>query len=88
MIHQGGGGKQGSSQKTSVLYNTDRVCKSGLLAVKETVNGFNSPSIILIDIEAKSNYTRRGSLEGSQPYPETRRAQDSDTITTCLTTGT
>lgn len=71
-----------------MLYNTERVCKSGLLVVKAAVNGFDNTWIILIDSGASSNYARRRSLEGSQPYAEALRAQNSETITARPATGT
>ena len=84
----GGRGKQGLAPQSSVLYNTERVCKPGLLVVEATVKGFEKPWTILIDSGASSNYVRRCSLEGSQQYAEALKAQSSDTITVRLATGT
>ena len=71
-----------------MLYNTENVCKQGLLVVTATVKGFVKPWTILIDSGASGNYVRRSSLVGSQLYAETLQAQESDTLTVRLATGT
>ena len=70
-----------------MLYNTERVCKPGLLVVDATVNGFSKPWTVLIYSGASGNYARRCSLEGSQQYAEALQAQSSDVITVRLATG-
>ena len=69
-----GRGKRDLAPQSSVLYNTERVCKPGLLVVEATVKGFDKPWTILIDSGASGSYARRCSLEGSQQYAEALKA--------------
>ena len=71
-----------------MLYNTERVCKQGLLVVQATVKGFNKPWSILIDSGASGNYVRRSTILKSQLYAEALKARQGDEITVRLATGT
>uniref|UniRef100_H3H512 RNA-directed DNA polymerase n=1 Tax=Phytophthora ramorum TaxID=164328 RepID=H3H512_PHYRM len=82
------GGQQGLAPKSTVLFNTERVCKPGLLVVEATVKGFDKPWTILIDSGASGNYARRSTMEGSRQYAEALVARTSDIITVRLATGT
>uniref|UniRef100_H3H492 Reverse transcriptase domain-containing protein n=1 Tax=Phytophthora ramorum TaxID=164328 RepID=H3H492_PHYRM len=82
------GGQQGLAPKSTVLFNTERVCKPGLLVVEATVKGFDKPWTILIDSGASVNYARRSTMEGSRQYAEALVARTSDIITVRLATGT
>uniref|UniRef100_H3H760 Reverse transcriptase domain-containing protein n=1 Tax=Phytophthora ramorum TaxID=164328 RepID=H3H760_PHYRM len=82
------GGQQGLAPKSTVLFNTERVCKPGLLAVEATVKGFDKPWMILIDSGASGNYARHSTMEGSRQYAEALVARTSDIITVRLATGT
>uniref|UniRef100_H3H286 Integrase catalytic domain-containing protein n=1 Tax=Phytophthora ramorum TaxID=164328 RepID=H3H286_PHYRM len=82
------GGQQGLSPKSTVLYNTERVCKPGMLVVEATVKSFDKPWTILIDSGASGNYARRSTMEGSRQYAEALVARTSDIITVRLATGT
>lgn len=81
-------GFTGLSPYGYTIYNTERVCKSGLLIVTATLNDFVKPWTVLIDPGALGKYARHLSLEGSQPYAEALRAQFYYTITVLLVTGT
>ncbi|KAK1930425.1 Retrotransposon-derived protein PEG10 [Phytophthora citrophthora] len=77
----------GSAPKSSVLLNTERGSKQGLLVVQVDVKGFEKPWIVLIDSGASGNYVRRSTVEGSQQYAEALRARRGDTVTVRLATG-
>uniref|UniRef100_H3GPY2 Integrase catalytic domain-containing protein n=1 Tax=Phytophthora ramorum TaxID=164328 RepID=H3GPY2_PHYRM len=82
------GGQQGLAPKSTVLFNTERVCKPGLLVVEATVMGFDKPWTILIDSGASGNYARRSTMGGSRQYAEALVARTSDMTTVRLATGT
>ncbi|GMF16716.1 unnamed protein product [Phytophthora fragariaefolia] len=84
----GGGGLQGLAPKRSVLSNTERVCKPGLLVVQATVNGFEKPWAVLVDSGASANYAWRSTMEGSQLYAEALKARNRDIVTVRLAMGT
>ena len=84
----GGRGGQGLAPSGVVNVATESGCKPGLLIVTATVKGFEKPWSILIDSGASNNYVRRRSLEGSQQYAEALNAQEGDSITVCLASGT
>ena len=84
----GGKRRQGLAPRNNVLYNTERVCKQGLLVVEATVKGFEEPWSILIDSEASGNNARRSTIVESQLYAEALKARKCDLITVRLATGT
>ena len=71
-----------------MLDNTESHYLSRLLVVRATVNGFANSHTTVISSGSSSNYDRRRCLEGSQPYDEAMKAQDSETITIHLATET
>ena len=71
-----------------MLDNTESHYLSRLLVVEVTVNGFADSHTTVIASGSSSNYDRRRCLEGSQPYDEAMKAQDSETITIHLATET
>ena len=69
-----------------MLDNTESHYLSGLIVVEVTLNGFANSHTTVISSGSSSNYDRRRCLEGSQPYAEAMKAQDSITITVRLST--
>ena len=52
IVPKGGGGSQNCALESIVLYNTERVCKGGLLVVVETIKEIEKPWRVLIDFGA------------------------------------
>ena len=85
---EGGGDQNLAPPHRYMLDNTESHYLSRLLVVEVTVNGFADSHTTVIASGSSSNYDRRRCLEGSQPYAEVMKAQDSETITIHLATET